>query len=451
MKRSPLPTVLSRALRAVQTTSLLAASACGGNSTTVDLSLFEPPSCVRWDHPALDGLHPAVAVDYLELRDISDPIRGIPTFTLSQSGTRCKGAPDQAACETALASVMSSSRTGLWGYCMFGCTARVLLTTQAENIGVIDSKAKLDAFLAPYDTAQEAVLAAMASGSLASCTDPRIGGVRAVEGGYEVLVPDDERCGGPGLFQVVLRVDSSGNITELVRNKVEEGRPGCVVGRRPAGLLPAEPRSAQPAGSAPESVVGAYFANQARLESAAVTAFRVLRRELASHGAPRRLLRRVSESARDEVRHVRTAQRLARRYRATSLRPVVRPQPPRALLAIAVENMVEGCVRETYGALVGMWQAGHAQEREVACALARITRDEVRHAELSHQVARWLWPRLTKQEQAVVSQARTVAIAELRSSLRVAPEADLVTQVGLPTPAMALQLIAQLEQRLWHR
>jgi len=172
---------------------------------------------------------------------------------------------------------------------MFGCTARVLLTTQAENISVIDSKAKLDAFLASYDTAQEAVLAAMAGGSLVSCTDPRIGGVRAVEGGCEVLVPDDQRCSGLGLFQVVQRVDSSGNMTELVRNKVEDGLLGCVAGRRPAGLLPAEPRSAQPAWSAPESVVGAYFANQARLESAAVTAFRVLRRELASHGAPRRL------------------------------------------------------------------------------------------------------------------------------------------------------------------
>lgn len=49
--------------------------------------------------------------------------------------------------------------------------------------------------------------------------------------------------------------------------------------------------------------------------------------------------------------------RLAARYGATAPRPRVERAPVRSLEDIAVENAVEGCVRETFGALVGAWQA----------------------------------------------------------------------------------------------
>jgi hypothetical protein len=62
----------------------------------------------------------------------------------------------------------------------------------------------------------------------------------------------------------------------------------------------------------------------------------------------------------------------------------VAPAPPaRSLEELAVENAVEGCVRETYGALTAIWQARTAKDPSVAAAVRRIARDETRHAALS--------------------------------------------------------------------
>lgn len=58
-----------------------------------------------------------------------------------------------------------------------------------------------------------------------------------------------------------------------------------------------------------------------------------------------------------------------------------------------MKSATEGCVRETLGVLIGMWQAPFARDPKARCAMARIARDEGRHAALSWQIVAWIEPR----------------------------------------------------------
>jgi hypothetical protein len=48
-----------------------------------------------------------------------------------------------------------------------------------------------------------------------------------------------------------------------------------------------------------------------------------------------------------------------------------------------LDNAVEGCVRETFGAAVGLWQAKQAGDAKVAKAMRQIAPDELIGARLS--------------------------------------------------------------------
>src|SRR5205823_2406284 len=140
--------------------------------------------------------------------------------------------------------------------------------------------------------------------------------------------------------------------------------------------------------------LGEHFARVAHLEAASVHAFVRLGRELDAHGAPKRLLDAAARAARDEIRHARVTARIARRFGASPPPARVRQLAVRSLAAVAIENAVEGCVRETFGALVAKWQADHAGDAEVATAMERIARDESDHAALSWAIAGWSAARL---------------------------------------------------------
>ena len=227
----------------------------------------------------------------------------------------------------------------------------------------------------------------------------------------QVTLPD----GGPGMLCV--------------------GTPWCLCGgRRPAGLLASScSNAAHP--------IGALFAEMSRLEAASVRAFHVLARELAEHGAPTKLVTAALRSASDEVRHTRSTAAIARRYGAAPLRPRYSVPPyTRPLAAIAKENAVEGCVGETYGALVALWQGEHAADPHIARSLRAIAKDEVRHAELAWSVARWVEPQLTPRARNSVNLARAEAVERLSR----APQPPLgvgdVLLAGWPPPHLAHQL-----------
>jgi hypothetical protein len=177
-------------------------------------------------------------------------------------------------------------------------------------------------------------------------------------------------------------------------------------GRRTDAVLP---------GAAGElGSLGAVFAERAHLEEVSVHAFARLEAELRAHGAPPSLLRDVRRARRDEVRHTAMMTRLARRFGGGPRRPIaLAPREVRPLLAIAIENAVEGCVRETYGAAAGLIEARGSCDPEVRRAMTSIAADECRHAELSWDVARWMAPRLTAGGRRAVARAMGDAVAAL--------------------------------------
>ena len=215
----------------------------------------------------------------------------------------------------------------------------------------------------------------------------------------------------------------------------------CVGGRGHAGVG-SRPR----VGEGP----GAWLARAAHDEAASVCAFEALAVELADRHAPAALVVALRVAAGDERRHAAAVDALARARGAAA--PAVHFAAPavRPLVDIAVENAVEGCVRETWAALVAAHQARAAADPAVRSAYAEIAGDEARHAELAWALDAWLAARLDEQERARVCVARSRAVAELRAELREdAPDALTRTHLGLPGPDVAARLCAGLNRALW--
>ena len=171
--------------------------------------------------------------------------------------------------------------------------------------------------------------------------------------------------------------------------------------------------------------VGAWLARMAWLEAASIPAFRRLARELAAHGAPRALVARARDAARDEIRHARLMARLAKKHGVAVPRVSLPSPQTRDLESIARENAVEGCVAETFGALYAAWQATQERDPEIAQAMAEIAPDELRHAALGWAVAEWLDSKLDAAARERVRAARTDAARELIANVSSASERRL--------------------------
>jgi hypothetical protein len=208
-------------------------------------------------------------------------------------------------------------------------------------------------------------------------------------------------------------------------------------GRVPEGLIAATI-------TAP-SLLGAYFASAARLEAASVTAFQRLHAELAFHGAPGELQAAARAAERDEVRHTRAMARLARKHGARYVRPHVEAVAMRSLEEVARENAVEGCARETFGALLATWQAAHVDDASLAATLAIIAEDETRHAALSWSIHAWAVGELDHDARARLQAAWTSAIAALAEH---DDEMLGLRALAFPTPAERAALANELAP-LW--
>jgi hypothetical protein len=115
---------------------------------------------------------------------------------------------------------------------------------------------------------------------------------------------------------------------------------------------------------------------------------------------------------------------------------------------MAVENAVEGCIRETFGAVVAAYQARACEDGTIARALSAIAEDEARHAELSWRVAAWLDLRLSDDARRRVTEAAHRAFADLKKEMDIEPHACLVASAGLPQARIAQRMLAMLEKRL---
>lgn len=179
--------------------------------------------------------------------------------------------------------------------------------------------------------------------------------------------------------------------------------------------------------------LGSLFAAYARLEAAAVVAFERMARELEAQGASDELIRDARRAANDERRHTRMMTALARRRGHDVDVTVESPSTVRTFFEIVLENAVEGCVRETFGALLAIIQSDEAPDPELRRAMKVIARDEVAHAELSWRIAAALEPRLSSTERALVHDARLRAFAELELE----SDLPLWRESGQPAPERA--------------
>jgi hypothetical protein len=196
--------------------------------------------------------------------------------------------------------------------------------------------------------------------------------------------------------------------------------------------------------------VGRWAATAAHAEAASVASFLALRAELVAHDAPADLVERALDAALDEVVHARMMATIANRRGATPTRPRFGPIEVRALEAFAIENVVEGCVRETWSALQATHQASAASDPEVRDAMRRIADDETRHAELAHDIDAWLRTRLAPDALARVELARADAVADLLRTLDRAVHPALHAEAGFASPRTARRLAEGLSANLWN-
>jgi hypothetical protein len=197
----------------------------------------------------------------------------------------------------------------------------------------------------------------------------------------------------------------------------------------------------------PTPSAAAWLARAAHDEAASVHAFLALAAELADR-APAPLIARLHAAAADETRHAAAITRLAHEHGATVVTPEISATPSRDLLAIAIENAAEGCVRETWAALSAAHQARHADPHRRPL-YTTIAADETRHAELAWALDAWLKGQLTRAEYALVEAARHTAAHELHTHLATQSFSRELAALGLPDPATALHLATSLDAALW--
>jgi hypothetical protein len=212
-------------------------------------------------------------------------------------------------------------------------------------------------------------------------------------------------------------------------------------GRRPDGYQPPELDANAP-------LLGRYFAAMAAAEHASVSAFERMAVELDEHAFPA-LARRARRAAADEARHFRMTAALARKFGAKVVPGRTTPEPTRALVDMAIENAREGVVRETLGAIFGVWQSRRAGERAVRAAMNRIAADETAHAVLSWDVDRSARNRVSATERKLLDRARDEALSAMERSLSSPVPHELARRAGVPTGAVAQALVRAARERLY--
>lgn len=369
------------------------------------------------------------------------------TQELEPSGQPCAGAGDVEACRSALSRAWPVPG-GDWTECgQAGCVTFGVVSVRGDRVELHDDLPEIVSLLGAIDTPVEALFWADANGYQPRCEVDSIFQLPRVElletaGGYRLrnyeMIAD---C--PIRFQgVTLDMARDGRIEEVSRFDPPRSNVSACVGRRPPGLVAAAPCEHR-------AEVGSFFASVAALEAAAVAAFHVIEAELAAFGAPEELRAAARAAAGDEERHWELTSALAAASGVRAERLQLEPQPLRSLFDFALDNLVEGCIREAFGAAVAQYQAGAAADPRVRTVLAGIAEDERRHAELSFRIQAWLEPWLDAGEIARLEVAARRAIVELRAEQRVEPSPSVRQSAGMPDVRAAERMIDALEASLW--
>jgi len=217
---------------------------------------------------------------------------------------------------------------------------------------------------------------------------------------------------------------------------------GCVAGRLPAGLQAHEVVEYQ-------DDLGRYFSEVAFLEEAAVQAFEWLAMELESLKAPDEFVQRARQAADEEREHTQMTRLLAKMYNAPVPTVEVMPFTMRSLSEIAIENAVEGCVRETYASLMAQWQSLRASSPEVRAVMSRIADEETGHAALSWAIDEWITPKLGPEEREQKDKAQRDMVDTLFAHHQKDPSLAMMEVAGFPSAAQSQVLLQNLKAQVW--
>lgn len=427
----------------------LLATGAGGCSEGpgIDLRQFDMDLCSEEGWHPLRAVAPQEAVDYLELRLMVEggfeegDARFAEPEILDADGQLCAGAPEDSACNTEFAALPYVSELG--GSNDFGDLRlhKSLAYTRGGTAEVLGSEAALKEFLGDIDAPGDAVLWGSFQGHGIVCGEGN--DVGSHPEGFVLHTSTGDGCGND-IEEHVILVRPGGQTRILSSVVVEKGDPGCSVGRIPDGFC----RGGRSRGSNP---VGRFLAEVAQLEAASVDAFAQFGAELQAHRAPHAFVAGAESARRDEVRHARATRRLARTYGSGVPASRVRPVPLKGMVAMAADNAAEGCVRETFGALVAHAQARAAQDPEVRRVMRTIARDETRHAALSWRVAGWARARMGSAERARVRRSARQSVERLREELTAPLHPHVHAVLGMPRSSEAGALFAGLHEGLFRQ
>ncbi len=216
----------------------------------------------------------------------------------------------------------------------------------------------------------------------------------------------------------------------------------CTAGRRALGTQDQRERLTA------RDARGLWWSQIHCLEKEAVYAFIQLAGELEALGAPASLVTRCLEAAAEEVEHAQQTGALAIQF-GGSLAPV----PPattsstRTLFELALHNVSEGCVRESFAGIEAIWQAERA-EPATRPTLRQIAREECGHAALSWDIHTWACSLLTQDEVLALEAARQDAIATLQADLQARAARPWPPELGLPDAPTSLALLQGMNQAL---
>lgn len=194
--------------------------------------------------------------------------------------------------------------------------------------------------------------------------------------------------------------------------------------------------------------VSEHYARAALMEHASVAAFARFALHLLSMGAPAWLLDEAQQAMRDEIEHARICFTLASSFAEQPLGPsplfldgALNITNPRDIILTLVK---EACIGETLAAIEASEASREATVPEIAKALAKISQDETRHAQLG-------WKSLVWALQAVDLRTRRELVKDLQELLKQAllisecidvgeasvPEQGTLSAYGIPSDQTA--------------
>jgi hypothetical protein len=349
----------------------------------------------------LDKLHLEVPADYVEERVPDGP-------AVRSSGQPCGGRRARRTCLKALAGLDEPA-----GPSFFNAPMR---TFWVFTSGGTAKKTTLAALLGTIDTGNEALLVASKEFGNIVCA------ARKDAAGFHFR---GERTTGDcpmtsEVVDAVVHADATITIEKVLETKTRQ----ICAGRRPL----------------PDTVIESARASTwcsavARLEALSVVAFVQMRRELIALSAPPSLVARVIAAIDDELRHAQLMGDLAASRGGVRPRVVGCAGALRGARALAEDNVVEGCVREAWGALVATWQGVNAATPELRALFAAIADDETEHAALSFDVQRWLSTQLDDDANAMLAERRRQALDALADETGADEAGTGNADLGLPSTA----------------